>query len=470
MLALAILICSSLRTGFSWHAYRNSSERLEVSKLTASQECNKYKSSTTPKLLEKDNNMKLWPGLLHPRDVKIGETIYGFQEAMEIIWKNQHPPDCSTAKFVISSGWQGGFGSEVHVYGAGLALALDLGRVYIANPEGPVHIGLLDNTWQTRNPFCRSQNKLTLECYYEPWSSCSYKDALTGGMHVKHPNMLRLHDQDFKLRNDRNETLPQHIIDKIGDRRTIVYVHTGFGDSSHMLVPRPMKHLLHCSPMSPRFDYYWWRAVSAAYILRPNAATLDKLDSLRKVVLGDSCVAIYSRRGDKHVEMKLVSTDGYTTAAEMVWKLVEPMLKNRATGPPSPGNFTVFLASESPDVIKDGVQWGVSSGHKVLFTELFDRREVSAHLDYKAMRAKRLAGRIRHHDLEYLSMLLTLDLATRCQGWVCTLASNFCRLIDELRATVGGKANLPFADLSHETCASPPCIGPEHIKSFEWRR
>ena len=34
-------------------------------------------------------------------------------------------------------------------------------------------------------------------------------------------------------------------------------------------------------------------------------------------------------------------------------------------------------------------------------------------------------------------MLLNLEYAIKCDAYVGTLASNWCRLVDELRATVG---------------------------------
>ncbi len=37
---------------------------------------------------------------------------------------------------------------------------------------------------------------------------------------------------------------------------------------------------------------------------------------------------------------------------------------------------------------------------------------------------------------EMLNSLVNLDLALECDAWVGTLSSNWCRLIDELRATV----------------------------------
>jgi hypothetical protein len=123
----------------------------------------------------------LWPGLLSSYDKEKGETMYGFREGMDAIWRNQFRNDCTNAKFLISNGWSQGFGSEVHVVGNGLALALNMGRIYINNPEGPLaEESLLNNTWQVQTDFCRRQKKITHDCYYEPWSNCDIRKALKG--------------------------------------------------------------------------------------------------------------------------------------------------------------------------------------------------------------------------------------------------------------------------------------------------
>eukprot|EP01035_Chromulina_nebulosa_P018308 gene18308-23994_t len=38
----------------------------------------------------------------------------------------------------------------------------------------------------------------------------------------------------------------------------------------------------------------------------------------------------------------------------------------------------------------------------------------------------------------------------------------------EFRAFISVKPDAIFADLSIETCRSPPCIGPNHIDNFNW--
>jgi len=51
---------------------------------------------------------------------------------------------------------------------------------------------------------------------------------------------------------------------------------------------------------------------------------------------------------------------------------------------------------------------------------------------------------------EMLNSLVSLDLALQCDGFVGTLSSNWCRLIDELRATVRCKAHAPYLDAQQE--------------------
>mmetsp|Transcript_15720 Transcript_15720/g.31748 ORF Transcript_15720/g.31748 Transcript_15720/m.31748 type:complete len:98 (+) Transcript_15720:1-294(+) len=71
-----------------------------------------------------------------------------------------------------------------------------------------------------------------------------------------------------------------------------------------------------------------------------------------------------------------------------------------------------------------------------------------------------------NRQMEYFSYLLHLQDLIRCRSFICTLASNYCRLVDELRATVGGKANAFYADLSLESCAAPPCIRPFSMAEY----
>lgn len=56
-----------------------------------------------------------------------------------------------------------------------LAIAMNLGRVYLPHPDG-------DNIYfETQVPFCRNSERFEpgINCFYELYSKCTYKDALT---------------------------------------------------------------------------------------------------------------------------------------------------------------------------------------------------------------------------------------------------------------------------------------------------
>ena len=62
-----------------------------------------------------------------------------------------------------------------------------------------------------------------------------------------------------------------------------------------------MKRIIDCSPMRQGIEYYWWRAVSATFIARPNKATLKVLAQYTTLPVLDYRDAVYMfvRHGDK---------------------------------------------------------------------------------------------------------------------------------------------------------------------------
>ena len=227
---------------------------------------------------------------------------------------------------------------------------------------------------------------------------------------------------------------------------------------------------------------------------------------------------MYVRHGDKDLEMKVLPLSNYLDAA--VYLREHDMIlgsdeefgmaksngrsllkggKGKGTGLRATSSGidlnNIFIGSEDPDIIQEAYEWGRRHRVNVFFTNLFNRSQVSARLDFQAANNIRsdckgcgysMVGEkteriqkssnttsplpiVSHHPLEYLSMIINLFYLLTCDAWVCTLKSNYCRLVDELRATVGGKANRFFADLSEETCSRPPCLGGENITTFDWR-
>lgn len=87
---------------------------------------------------------KLWPDVISKFDFMHGETMYGLEEALEVIYKHQHPVDCKNAKYLVSGMYESGFGSEFHVIGVALATAINLNRVYIMYPNRKYDSGIIE--------------------------------------------------------------------------------------------------------------------------------------------------------------------------------------------------------------------------------------------------------------------------------------------------------------------------------------
>lgn len=405
-------------------------------------------ATNTPLTIEDVNRWRLWPGLISDADMSTGETLSGFKEAMAVIWKHQHPEDCSQSKFLISEGWPQGFGSEVHIQGNGLAFAMNMGRIYVMNPEGPLsdkQLGL-NNTYQTNSKFCIERGKVNLECYYEKWTSCSISEILGDKTiaDLRASKAAYLSDSEIKEKQLRNST-----------ERVILLKHRA---DVREEVPKVLRPILDCSSLgsSENNEISWWRSVSAAYVLRPSRATQALMDKHRKEVPikyeTEQCVSAYVRRGDKHVEGTFRDFRQYALAGRFLWD--EGLLSShRPTS--SAVNGTLFLGSEDPSVIREAEAWGVATGWRVVYTKLFDRAGVSAGRNFTVQEQEKAQGVHTHHELEYFSMIYNLDLHLRCNAFVCTMSSNFCRVIDELRATVASKANKHLADV---LCLTSVCI------------
>src|SRR6185295_10276970 len=95
-LCLITFVCVPLGV-VAWHPY-------DLNK-TVNADCDEFCASSTmyQKLTPNDiQKYKLWPNLVSDYDFAHGESMIGFLDGMEAIWKNQHPPDCKTANYMIS--------------------------------------------------------------------------------------------------------------------------------------------------------------------------------------------------------------------------------------------------------------------------------------------------------------------------------------------------------------------------------
>ena len=212
-------------------------------------------------------------------------------------------------------------------------------------------------------------------------------------------------------------------------------------DYSFQQVAPQFSALLRASPVRPELYYYWWRAQSAAYIVRPNAATRNEIAARRRRMFGGErirpgTISVHVRHGDKGEETELVEDGVYLRVAQELRH--------------AQGNLTladterlrqqIFLSTEDPQTVATfdaQPEWDVQSvslmrGAPADMTALEQTREIMHTMmdPYEDM----------------LNSLLNLDLALQCDAYVGTLSSNWCRLIDELRSTVRCKAHVPYMD------------------------
>jgi len=458
-----------------WHAYEKVKSRPDYCpRPNTTEYTEKFKQQTKPLSPEVVEKWKLWPDLISQKDVIEGETMYGFEEGMAAIWENQHPKDCSKAKFLITGGFESGFGSELHVIGVGLALAMNMGRVYVLLHDR-MDSGLADkahsaNSFQVKNQFCADQGKFNLECYYEPWTSCSY-DEIYNGTTLKE---RQAHGTSLQKLVDKRLHVPMKQILALNESKSMYHERLLIVQHSSMypdIVPKALYPLIRCSPMPVGKHKYWWRSMSVAYFLRPNNATRALIAQHRQDVEmkwdhnKEQCVSVYIRRGDKHLEMKMEYNDTkFFALANTLWS----RHKNRTNLHQDHG--VMFFGSEDPNALESSLAWGKHNNWKIRYSNLFDRKSVTTGKNNSQQQAARRKNNFVHNPWEYFSMILNLDGHLRCSAFVCTMRSNFCRVIDELRATVASKANRQYGDLSCHTphpFGKKPCIDDPRM-SIDW--
>mmetsp|Transcript_20255 Transcript_20255/g.61032 ORF Transcript_20255/g.61032 Transcript_20255/m.61032 type:complete len:429 (-) Transcript_20255:963-2249(-) len=345
------------------------------------------------------------PGAWEAKDVKPGqgEVLFGTAQAQQIIYQHQHPADCENARFLVHKSQGSGIGSLLHQMGVALAGALDLGRVLIFDKPDP-NVYLSDQ-------YCEGARSWD-ECYFFPISNCSAKVTIPDWMPMNNYSDPSLADQKFTF-DETGLTNPQYV------------------------VPRAFNQLLDGSNVPVARRYYWYRSQAAAYVVRLNDRTVAKLQEIRAERFTETpslnhAISVHIRRGDKWREAEPVSDRAYSLAAENMHKLLE--VSGRY---PTPEKKAVFVSTEDAaalDYFVNQTDWDV---HWVKDPVMLKSNSTLWSIDYAA-----LIGPSR----DMLGSLLNLQLAMECSAWVGTLSSNWCRLIDQMRSTVGCKAHLPYSD------------------------
>ena len=169
----------------------------------------------------------------------------------------------------------------------------------------------------------------------------------------------------------------------------------------------------------------------------PNARTLQAIEERKKKIFPSmtaarGTTAVHVRHGDKWKESELIENKQYLEVVEEL---------HRQEGERWSLSRSIFLSTEdqaTADFFQRLPDWDVTFTQVQRYTD----RDVSP---------MAFAERIGRSN-EMLNSLTSLDIALQCDAFVVTLSSNWCRLIDELRATVRCKADHP----------SPRCSAEQH--------
>jgi len=278
-------------------------------------------------------------------------------------------------------------------------------------------------------------------CYYERWSSCTFQDALSDSN--GDVNRLKtISFPDFNAVFSSDETTRNSFLQHYENDKAVNILFTFHGKGKFDLsvaIPHSLNHVVECSPMRVDNKFYWWRAISSAFLLRPNEDTIKLLQKHHTLDLTsqDKCISLFVRHADKVMEMELLPFQTYASTAQMMIEKdysPRPEKTTTTTTISDNGNANdiimngaIFLSTDDPDVINQAEEWSKTNHWKVQYTNLFDRATQTARLDWDAQHKK--GTRAVHDDLEYFSMLLNLEYSVQCESWVCTLASNSCRYV-----------------------------------------
>ena len=353
------------------------------------------------------------------------EVLFGTALAQRAIWEHQHPKNCSNATFIQYFHLGGGIGSQLHLLGQALALAMHLGRVLVLPSADPA-MRLIDPT------FCPGAHGF--ECWLQNITHC-------------HPT---------------------------GDVLSIFKV-PGVPGFSHQSVPELFRPFLASSPIKRTFWFYWWRAQSVTYLVRFNKRTREALDSLRSEtlfacdsparmpVLEAGAISVHVRHGRKWSEASMYNFTEYKNILDHLADdsqdlrvLYEEVAESNATFSYPAEAYSgrkAFLSTEDPKVVDEALKLCAAEPRWQVFYTKVNRSNEDSWTNIRSF---------EHARREILIGFMNLELALEADAWVCTLSSNWCRLIDELRMTIGRKASHPYLSLSKgmkEPCrpAEPHC-------------
>jgi hypothetical protein len=253
---------------------------------------------------------------------KAYQELY-FNYAIDFIYRHQHPNDCAKAKYLVSSGYNKGYIHDIHVEGYGLAVALEMNRIYIPSRRTTVPI-----IYYPGNNSYQCNDFLSVDCYYEVWSNCTWSDLDPIVFAQRNAiRTLRVTDEDYDIFLDSGR-VSKRLLDKYNDEQVIgLYIHDN-NVPYRRLVPYQFKEIVEREIIPENRRYYWWRAISTSYLLRPNIymQELMRIYSMPSILeLQGRCVGVFilhnKDKGTALEQMQIHSFKDFSQIAGQIWDI-----------------------------------------------------------------------------------------------------------------------------------------------------
>jgi len=380
----------------------------------------KYRNSLFSGWPDKSYN---WAGVTKDRSDDVAFATYYAQNEL---WKHQHPADCTNKTFGILSAQDSGLGSQWHILGALFAITIDAGRIALWG-DG-MAAGWFDGE------HCRNTHGFA--CFFQDLSNCTLTREQTREARRWGPDLPRLKDKRAVM------------VTTISARRVNFPLMSG--------TPKRFHELLEYYQEDPKF---WWRTQASTFMLRPNIRTLDRINTILSnhtiaPELPSGCVSMHVRHGDKYREMRLHPLEEYVDWAEKMLFEDSALVKLTPDLSEAREARTIFLSTEDPKVIEEAA-------------ELKNWNFVWLHEKLTNANMHKLS---RQGAERVIKDLATIKLHLRCHASVVTFGSNWNRLLEELKSTLGIRPHAPVWDINNACLyrENQGCIDNPKNFDYDW--
>ena len=236
-------------------------------------------------------------------------------DVCNVMCKNQYPPDCASAKYLVfPREWENGYGSDTHVREVGFVMAMTEERVFIYSPD-------IKSVWTFDNDPYKPCAKRNAWCYYLPITSCQLP-ANWSTTHVEYHESMSHANAQFVTRT--------------------LYQTVEIGTVSEQSTPQRGTKFGH-------LPFRWWKNHMAQFLYRPNEyfmqnvilpkvlVTFGKHAEYKTSLFPSKFLAVFIRQGDKGTESKTSSPQDY-------WNVIKSKCEQL--------NLTnVYIASDSKSAL-----------------------------------------------------------------------------------------------------------------------